>query len=111
MFRIVLLTLCFAGIALGQGPSAYDADLTKKIDVIIKDWMKLKPGMTRAELEKVVQGEGGLYGPGERSYAWPNCPYIKVDVKFNTAPYQLKELSTDTIKSISKPFLEYAITD
>jgi len=111
MFRILLLLLCFAGLASGQSPTPFDADFTKKIGAIIKDWQNLKPGMTRADLEKVVQGEGGIYGPGERNYVWPNCPYVKVRVDFKTAPYQIKELPTDTVKSVSKPFLEYAIGD
>jgi hypothetical protein len=111
MLRAVLLHCLLTGLARAQSVlPATDDDLTKKVDAVIGQWEKLKPGMSRAELEKVLGGEGGVSTTTWRIYVWPSCRYIKVNVEFNpTSKGQTEELPTDTIKSISKPYLEYSI--
>jgi hypothetical protein len=73
----------------------------------------IKVGMTREDLLLVFVEEGGLSTRTERRYAYRDCPYIKVNVRFN--PVGDSEDSTqspqDTIASISQPFLEASIGD
>ena len=90
-----------------------DRKLTSQVDEILKEWSMLKPGMTRSELSKNFSPElGGLFAISDMRYCSKHCPYIKVDVKFTlTQPNQKTELPTDVIQTISKPYLEYAISD
>lgn len=70
----------------------------------------IKQGSTREELLRVFVEEGGLSNRHERRYAYRDCPYIKVDVKFNAAD-KIKESPKDEITQISAPFLEWKISD
>src|SRR5947208_17061771 len=49
---------------------------------IIKETWTIKPGMTRADLMKIFEHEGGLSTGLRRTSASRQCPYIKVDVEF-----------------------------
>lgn len=98
---------------LSHADTPADRKLTSQVDEILKEWSKLKPGMTRAELSKVfTPEEGGLSNVYERRFVSRHCRCIKVDVRFTpTEPNPKTESPTDTIKSISKPFLEAPIID
>ena len=87
---------------------------------IIKQTSAIKPGMTRADLMKVFEGEGGLSTGLRRTYASRECPYIKVDVEFEPVGrpehdqdgrVTLIEDDQDLIKKISKPYLDWSISD
>jgi len=91
-----------------------DKNLTKQISGILTECQKIKPGMTRAELLKVVTTEGGLSTATHRTFVCRGCHYIKVDVEFTLSePGQnmLEERPTDTISKISKPYLEWSFID
>lgn len=80
----------------------------------LREMQTIKVGMTRAELLKVFSEEGGLSNRLQRRYAYRDCPYIKVDVKFEAvgAPDDnLTEHPKDKITQISQPFLEWSIED
>jgi hypothetical protein len=94
--------------------SVADTNLTKQISEILTECQKIKPGMTRAELLKVFDTEGGFSTVTQRTFVYRGCPYIKVDVDFNLSdPKQktLEERPTDTISKISKPYLDWSIGD
>ncbi len=97
------------------GDTKYDADLTKKIEKIIREVQQIKPGMTRADLLKVFTTEGGLSNRKWRRYVHPSCPYIKLDVEFEPVGDEksmLTEKPADRITKISeRPFLELSIGD
>lgn len=104
------------GLSIKPPPANGDADtnLTKQISDILIECQKIKPGMTRAELLKVFTTEGGFSTPAHRTFIYRRCPYIKIDVEF--APSDPKqtmtaERPTDTISKISKPYLEWSISD
>jgi hypothetical protein len=81
---------------------------------VLKECQTIKPGMTRAEISKIFVTEGGLSTARHRTYVFHDCPYVKVDVDFNLSdPKQdvLDERPTDTIAKISKPYLEWRISD
>jgi hypothetical protein len=94
-----------------------DLEASKWIANALKEIQSIKPGMSRAELLKVVREEGGLSTRTQRRYAYRGCPYIKVDVKFEAvgepdrAAGTGAESSQDKVTSVSQPFLEWAIGD
>jgi hypothetical protein len=90
-----------------------DADLTQKIEKIIKDINTIKPGMTRGDLMKLFTTEGGISSRTWRRYVHKSCPYIKVDVEFASVGdmKSTEENNNDIIVKISQPFLELTIND
>ena len=94
--------------------NSVDTNLTKQISEILTECQRIKPGMTRAELLKVFDTQGGISTATQRTFVYRGCPYIKVDVDFNLSdPKQkaLEERPTDTISKISKPYLDWSIGD
>jgi hypothetical protein len=80
----------------------------------------IKPGMTRFDLLKVFWTEGGLSTRLQRTFVSQDCPYFKVDVEFklaarpdsdNTGFATVPEDNRDIIVKISKPYLQFSITD
>ncbi len=85
----------------------------KRIEKVLRDVGEIKVGMTRADLLKVFTTEGGMFTSRSRKYVYRGCPYIKVDVEFDTANSKepLRESATDKITAISRPYLEWSIID
>jgi hypothetical protein len=81
---------------------------------VLKECQTIKPGMTRAELSRIFETEGGLSTVTHRTYVYRDCPYIKVDVDFTPSEPTKKSLAerpTDTISKISKPYLAWNVND
>jgi hypothetical protein len=90
------------------------SDLTKQISAILTECQKIKPGTTRAELLKVFTTEGGISTAMHRTFVYRGCPYIKVDVDFTLSKLGqniFEERPTDTIRVVSKPYLEWSVID
>jgi len=97
-----------------DGGMANKGALTARIDEILREGQQIKPGSKRADLLAVFTTEGGLSTATQRTFVHRDCPYIKVDVRFNlTSEKQsaLEELPTDQIASISRPYLNWSIRD
>jgi hypothetical protein len=67
-------------------------------------------GMTRSDLLKVFEGEGGISTRQQRTFRSLDCPFFKVDVEFRpVGPADTgllkNEGSADLILSISRPYL------
>jgi hypothetical protein len=108
-----ILVACCLSTPCGAD-SKVDKDLTKQLADVLTECKKIKPGATRTELLTVFTTEGGLFTAMHRTFVHRRCPYIKVDVEFAASePRQraLDERPTDTIKKISKPYLEWSIMD
>ena len=74
----------------------------------------IKVGTTREELLKVFKEEGGISTRTWRRYVYRDCKYIKVDVVFEpVGELENKSVQSprDKIVKISKPFLEWTISD
>ena len=74
----------------------------------------VKVGMTRAELSSVFTTEGGISTRMQQRFVYRECPYIKVEVEFEAVGQPEEQIvgrSEDKIKKISKPFLEWSISD
>ena len=83
---------------------------TKWIDSALRSIQTVKVGMARSELMTVFTTEGGLFTTSQRTYVYRQCPYIKVDVKFS-ASSRHEELPTDKITEISRPYLDWSVSD
>ncbi len=90
-----------------------DAVLTKQISEVLKDVGELKAGMTRADLMKIFDTEGGISSPTRRTFVHRRCPFIKVDVQFTLAEKVdlPEERPSDKISEISKPYLAWSVMD
>ena len=100
---LVAVAIILLPLALFANSPQYDADLTKKMEKVIREVEQIKVGMTRAELLKVFTTEGGISNAKHRTYAHRSCPYIKVDVDFALSePKQnvIEERPMDTIIKI-----------
>jgi hypothetical protein len=118
MFSYIKILASFLLLALmvpvpSYADSSINLELSRQASEILKEWSTIKPGTTRLELLKLfTPEEGGISNSTQRRFIYKHCPYIKVDVEFILAnPNQRVELPTDTVKAISKPYLEYAIAD
>jgi len=93
--------------------SQTDSGFTREIATVIDIVNTLHPGMTRADVLKNFETEGGLSARQWNHYVYKRCPYIKVDVTFviPSGEDQFKEVATDRIATVSKPYLQYSIAD
>jgi hypothetical protein len=79
--------------------------------------LTIKPGMTRSQLLTVFTTEGGMYTSLQRRFVSRECRYFKVDVRFEAVGGaspdhgRVVEGPDDRIVTISKPFLEFEVTD
>jgi hypothetical protein len=80
----------------------------------------VKVGMTRNDLLKIFTTEGGLSTGLRRRFVSRDCPYFKVNVEFEAVgrpnrdrdgTVTLEEDGRDVIVKISKPYLEFSVTD
>jgi len=74
----------------------------------------IKPGMTRADLLKVFEEEGGISTRSQRTYVYRDCALIKVDVTFEAVGMpedKLAESPKDRITKISRAYLGWHIVD
>jgi hypothetical protein len=102
----------------GQDPcaQAHEAWVTHALEKM----ESIKPGMTREDLLRVFTAEGGLSTGLHRTFVSRDCHYFKVDVEFNAVGRPnldregratLQEDSRDIIVKVSRPYLEFSITD
>jgi hypothetical protein len=86
----------------------------------LKEMGTIKPGMTRNDLLAVFKPEGGLFTDLDRTFVSRDCPYFKVDVEFRAigrpdrdreGRVTLMEDKRDIIIKISRPYLQFSITD
>ena len=87
---------------------------TEWVGKSLTEMQTVKAGMTRADLLKVFEEEGGLSTRTQQTYVYRECPYFKVDVRFEpVGDLHGKEFvsSGDKIVSISRPYLAWSVMD
>jgi hypothetical protein len=80
----------------------------------LREMQMVKAGATRAELLKVFAEEGGISTRAQRTYVYRECRYIKVDVEFKPIDEMgnaRDEHPKDEIVKISRPYLDWSVTD
>jgi len=112
----ILLFITIASSVLGQqtagNPCApSEKEHTQWVDSVLRLVSTLKSGMTRKDLSKLFTEEGGLSIRTQRTYVYRQCPHIKVDVTFAPASAGINEMPEDVIVKISRPYLQYTISD
>lgn len=119
--KVLVFLLAFASVTFGSVVAIPPPSKSRAVDEHA-EWIakslteieSIKVGMTRAELLKVFNEEGGISTRTWRRYAYHDCSYIKVDVEFEAVgepEARLGESPRDKIIKISKPFLERPIID
>ncbi len=117
-FAIILCALIVSAQSVQD--SRKSEENTKWISDSLREMKTIEVGKTRADLLKVFTTEGGLSTGLRRTYVYRKCPYIKVDVEFDAVGrpardaegrVTLEEFDKDTIKTISKPYLEWSVAD
>jgi hypothetical protein len=80
----------------------------------------IQPGMTREDLLEVFTTEGGLSTGLQRTFVSQDCPYFKIDVQFDavgrpnrdsSGRVTLEEGNQDIIVRISRPYLQFTVSD
>jgi len=89
-----------------------DSEHAEWLAKAMREMGTIKPGMTRADLLKVFEEEGGLSTRTQRRYVYRGSVHIKVDATFEPIGDDKRgEKPEDKITKISKPFLEWSIMD
>jgi hypothetical protein len=126
-FRLCAIFLfvipCGSGFVTSVASSPQDS-CSEKRDEWVKDTLakmeSIQPGMTREQLMKVFRTEGGLSNGLRRRFVSRECPYFKVDVEFRAVGrpdrdsdgrVTLEEDARDIIVQVSRPYLQFSITD
>jgi hypothetical protein len=122
-----VLALIVLALALGSGCAQTERTQTDSnpqhvqwVAESLKVMQLVKPGMTRADLLRVFTTEGGESTGLRRTYVYRQCPYFKVDVEFEAVGrpardsegrVTLVESGADTIKTLSRPYLQFSVVD
>jgi hypothetical protein len=115
---VFVLLICLPKATAQTSTTAEDRN--NWIAGVINKTSKIKPGMTRADLLTAFEGDGGIATGLRRTYILRDCPYIKVDVEFETVGRPARnsagqvtsvENDNDLIKQISKPYLAWPVMD
>ena len=113
---LLISVLCICLIASAQQLSPEkQRDACTFLESALAISQKIKPGQTRAELEKDFQTEGGITSPQQGRYVLKSCRYLKLDVEFKIADPKRKIETdfdpNDTIVSVSKLYVAYPASD
>jgi len=104
----------------GAGQETASHDHVAWVAQALVQMEKVKPGMTRVDLLNIFTTEGGTHTPLRRTFVSRECPFFKVDVEFKAVGrpdrdangrVTMVEDSQDIIVKISRPYLQFSITD
>ncbi len=88
-----------------------DREHTRWVEHVMRAISAIKPGMARKDIARVVSADGGLSTRSEGRFVYKHCPYIKVDIQFSPIDERANESPDDKIVKISRPYLDYSISD
>jgi hypothetical protein len=124
VFKLIAALALTLTVAICSAISASQSACVQEHDVWVGHALekieRIKPGMTRDDLLKVFRTEGGFATGLHRTFVSRDCGYFKVDVEFRTVGrpdrnsdgrVTLEERPADVIVKISRPYLEFSITD
>jgi len=88
-----------------------DQEHTQWIQRVLRTISNIKPGMTRQSLSRSFEGDGGMQFRSNGRYAYKHCHYIKIDIEFSNVDDGPDFSPDDKIVKVSRPYLEYPISD
>lgn len=103
-----------------SGPAPEQRAHVDWVAKVYERMLAIKPGMTRGQLLRVFEGDGGLSTPLRRTFVSRECLFFKVDVEFEAVGRPSRdadgrvtsmEADEDRIIRISKPYMEPAFAD
>jgi hypothetical protein len=119
----LLVSFCSSSLVKPIASTRQDSCFQKR-DEWVRDALvkmeSIRPGMTREELMQVFHKEGGLSSSLHRTFVSRECPYFKVDVDFRAVGrpdrdsdgrVTLEEDARDIIVQVSRPYLQFSISD
>jgi hypothetical protein len=85
----------------------------KLVEQALEAYTSIKSGVSRKEIEKSFVEEAGLQSPNYTRFVYRKCKYIKVEVEFIPSTDRGKNLTSpaDSVKSVSRLYVEYSIKD
>jgi len=106
-----ILAIAFV-LAANQSQNRSSASLCELLTPVMKDYERIKPGLSREQLEKFLRRDGGLQFRSATRYVFPACNLLRVDVEFtlNGEPARLFA-PDDVVEEISKIYVEYPAKD
>lgn len=108
---ILICFLCLGSATRSKGQEqTHEAWLADRI----KEAKSVTVGMSRADLLRVFDSEGGLQTIPAETYVLKSCLLIKVNVKFDPVSHGSSHPVPDRdlkIKTISEPYLGYIVLD
>jgi hypothetical protein len=118
MNKAIVLAILFFGsfplpdARLRQSTDENQSSCCKMIQEALQASGNIKMGMSRKEVEDYWLRDGGVQFREETRYMYPNCRYVRVDVKFDlVAPNEVKDSPGDRVKEVSKPYVAYPTMD
>ena len=110
-----LSVIIFLGLVVmpSHADTNYDKDLTSTLGTIFFDCQKIKPGMTRADLEKMFKrNTGGVAVPESetlpfqehQTFEYRKSSIVNIQVDFSPSDSKM-ERPTDIITKVSLPYL------
>jgi hypothetical protein len=117
-----ITALCFLGAPRMTDPSGQEACAQERnvwVGNALQEMEAIKPGMTRGDLLKTFTTEGGISARTQRTFVSRECGYFKVEVEFkpvgpdrdDKGRFTLEGDPRDIIVKISRPFLQFSISD
>jgi hypothetical protein len=117
-FRLMFLALFLAAqstilvnVACAQEPNGCDS--CSVVQQAMQSLERLHNGSTRKEVERDFQPDGGVQAGDWTRYVFRKCSLIKVEVRFvgDSPDSHAEFLQTDTVVSISRPYLDLPFAD
>jgi hypothetical protein len=91
-------------------PGQYATQSTLWLDQNLRRIIQIKPGMTRRDLMKQFESQGGISNRVQETFVYSECQLIQVDVRFYAARYPIVSQERDPddiIATISQPYLNW----
>lgn len=95
--------------ALAHNQSSSES--TQWLEQRIREAKTIKPGMTRQDLLKMCDVEGGLQPMLANRYVLKSCPLIKVEVDFDAKATDKKKDNEITVVKVSRLYTDFAVVD
>jgi len=114
MFSVLfIMILAISSGSLGEQPQTTHGCPCNVIEQALGDLQRIKPGMTRQDLERHnFSIAGGLSSREQTNYIYKNCRYIQLEATFEPDSSVKNDFSPkDVITQLSKLTLGYPVTD